>query len=133
MGHKALGREINMDRMGTVQSLPVTPFFDDGRIDEKSLRRLTDYQVEGGVDGIMALGRIGETYGMSVEENKQCMRIVAEQVDKRVLGCRARMLLVGRVVDDVIITDSLCQADLAPGARHRSGCKNHSTNNIFLL
>ena len=73
-----------MDRMGTVQSLPVTPFFDDGRIDEKSLRRLTDYQVEGGVDGIMALGRIGETYGMSVEENKQCMRIVAEQVDKRV-------------------------------------------------
>ena len=73
-----------MDEIGNVQSLSVTPFYDDGRIDEESLRRLTDYQIEGGVDGIMALGRVGEVYDLTLEEWKQGMRIVAEQVAGRV-------------------------------------------------
>ena len=71
-------------KLGSVQALPVTPFHDGEQIDEESLRRLTDYQIEHGVDGIMALGRIGETYSMSLEEMKGCMRIVAEQVAGRV-------------------------------------------------
>jgi 4-hydroxy-tetrahydrodipicolinate synthase len=37
-----------------------TPFHDDGRIDEASIDRMTDFFVAAGVDGITVLGQMGE-------------------------------------------------------------------------
>src|SRR4051794_22904180 len=44
---------------GTFAIAP-TPFHDDGRIDEKSIDRLTDFYAEVGCDGITVLGILGE-------------------------------------------------------------------------
>ena len=42
---------------GTFAIAP-TPFHDDGRIDEKSIDRLTDFYTEVGCDGVTVLGII---------------------------------------------------------------------------
>src|SRR3979409_1447661 len=44
---------------GTFAIAP-TPFHDDGRIDEKSIDRLTDFYAEVGCDGVTVLGILGE-------------------------------------------------------------------------
>jgi 4-hydroxy-tetrahydrodipicolinate synthase len=44
---------------GTFAIAP-TPFHDDGRIDDKSIDRLTDFYAEAGCDGITVLGIMGE-------------------------------------------------------------------------
>jgi 4-hydroxy-tetrahydrodipicolinate synthase len=68
---------------GTFTAL-VTPFQSDGTIDEESLRNLVDFQVDGGVDGIVPCGTTGEAATMSIEEHSEVVRIVIEKVDGRV-------------------------------------------------
>ncbi len=63
----------------------VTPFAPDGGIDVKSLRKLVDFQVEGGVEGVVPCGTTGESATMDLEEQKKVVRTVLEQVDGRVL------------------------------------------------
>ncbi len=41
-------------------SIAPTPFHDDGRIDERSTDRMTDFFLESGVTGITVLGQMGE-------------------------------------------------------------------------
>src|ERR1700689_5644732 len=44
---------------GTFAIAP-TPFQDDGRLDEKSIDRLTDFYADVGCDGVTVLGILGE-------------------------------------------------------------------------
>ncbi|HET6265834.1 MAG TPA: dihydrodipicolinate synthase family protein, partial [Usitatibacter sp.] len=46
-----------------------TPFHPDGRIDEASIDRMTDFFVAAGVDGMTVLGQLGEAPKMSHEES----------------------------------------------------------------
>lgn len=62
----------------------VTPLLPDGSIDEKSCRRLYDHLIEGGVDGILILGSIGEFFAFPLEERKKLIRIAVEAVAGRV-------------------------------------------------
>ena len=39
----------------------VTPFDKDGNLDEDSLRKLIDAQIEGGVNGLVPMGTTGES------------------------------------------------------------------------
>src|ERR1700737_5545602 len=59
---------------GTFAIAP-TPFHDDGRIDEKSIDRLTDFYAEVGCDGVTVLGILGEAPKLDGSE--------AEEVAKR--------------------------------------------------
>jgi len=52
----------------------VTPF-QNGKVDEKALRALIDYQVSGGVDGIVPCGTTGESATLSHAEHDQVIRI----------------------------------------------------------
>jgi 4-hydroxy-tetrahydrodipicolinate synthase len=63
----------------------VTPFTSDGSIDQGSLRKLVDFQVDGGVEGLVPCGTTGESATMSLEEQKMVVQTVLEQVDGRVL------------------------------------------------
>lgn len=61
----------------------VTPFFEDGRIDEQSLRSLIDFNVAAGIHGIgVALG--SEVFKFTEAERAEMVRIVVSQVNKRV-------------------------------------------------
>ena len=55
----------------------VTPF-KGGRVDEKALRGLIEYQIDGGVSGIVPCGTTGESATLSHEEHDQVIAIAVE-------------------------------------------------------
>src|SRR5882762_6194715 len=55
---------------GTFAIAP-TPFHDDGRIDEKSIDRLTDFYAEVGCEGVTVLGILGEAPKLDAAEAEQ--------------------------------------------------------------
>jgi len=62
----------------------VTPFDEDDKVDEKALRKLVDYLIEGGVHGIFAIGSEGEFYALTQEEKKKVVEVVVEEVNGKV-------------------------------------------------
>ena len=69
--------KLTAQAAGTFAIAP-TPFHDDGRIDEKSIDRLTDFYAEVGCDGVTVLGILGEAPKLDAAE--------AEQVAVRFVG-----------------------------------------------
>ncbi len=61
----------------------VTPF-KNGKIDEKALRRLIEFQIKNGTDGIVPCGTTGESATLSYEEHERVVELTVEAVNKRV-------------------------------------------------
>jgi 4-hydroxy-tetrahydrodipicolinate synthase len=62
----------------------ITPFTRDGKIDEQALRKLVDFQIDKGIDGLVPVGTTGESPTLSPEETEQVIRVVVEQAKGRV-------------------------------------------------
>jgi 4-hydroxy-tetrahydrodipicolinate synthase len=62
----------------------VTPFFPDGRFDEESFRRLVEFQIENGTDGIVPCGSTGEAATLDHEGHNRVIKACVEQVNKRI-------------------------------------------------
>ncbi len=62
----------------------VTPMDAGGKVDEKALRRLVDFQVEGGIAGLVPIGTTGESPTLSGEECREVIRVTVEQARGRV-------------------------------------------------
>lgn len=67
---------------GSIVAL-ITPFR-DGQVDQEALRRMVDWHIEQGTNGIVPCGTTGESPTLSHEEHKQVVEIVVEQVAGRV-------------------------------------------------
>jgi len=61
----------------------VTPF-SDGKVDEKKLRELIDFQIKNGTSGIVPCGTTGESATLNFEEHEKVIEITISQVNKRV-------------------------------------------------
>jgi len=61
----------------------VTPF-QEGEIDWQTLDELIDFQIEGGIDGIVPVGTTGESPTLSPEEHKQFIERVVQAVGGQV-------------------------------------------------
>jgi 4-hydroxy-tetrahydrodipicolinate synthase len=61
----------------------VTPF-KKGKVDEASLRKLIEFQIKNGTDGIVPCGTTGESSTLSHEEHDKVIEIVIDAVNKRV-------------------------------------------------
>jgi 4-hydroxy-tetrahydrodipicolinate synthase len=61
----------------------VTPF-KDGEIDEEALRRLIEFQVDNGIDGLVPCGTTGESATLSHEEHNRIIDIAIETAKGRV-------------------------------------------------
>lgn len=61
----------------------VTPF-KNGKVDEKKLRELIEFQIKNGTSGIVPCGTTGESATLSFEEHERVIEITIEQVRKRV-------------------------------------------------
>jgi 4-hydroxy-tetrahydrodipicolinate synthase len=68
---------------GTAPAL-VTPFDDDDRVDEGGLRRVIDFQIDGGIDAIVVLGTTGENPTVNHDERRLIVDVAIEQVGGRV-------------------------------------------------
>lgn len=84
-GHRSEWSEDMLEAWKGTYTAIVTPFMPEGGIDEKSLRKLVDFQVDGGVEGIVPCGTTGESATMNLDEQKEVVRTVLEQVEGRVL------------------------------------------------
>jgi 4-hydroxy-tetrahydrodipicolinate synthase len=74
---------MQQEAMRGVYPILVTPFDEQGRVDEESLHRLTEFCLECGVHGLgIALG--SEVFRLSEAERVRVTRIVVEQVRRRV-------------------------------------------------
>lgn len=62
----------------------ITPFTSDGSIDEQSLRKLVDFQMNEGISGLLPMGTTGESPTLSHEEHIRVIEIVIDQAEGRV-------------------------------------------------
>jgi len=67
-----------MHLQGVLPILP-TPFTDQGAVDETSLRRLIDFELEIGVHGVSMLGFMGEAHRLSNAERRKVVEITVDQ------------------------------------------------------
>ncbi len=56
----------------------ITPFTDEGKIDEEGFKRILDFVTEGGVSGVVPCGTTGESATLSHEEHKRVIDITVE-------------------------------------------------------
>lgn len=62
----------------------VTPFLEDGSIDEEGFRSNINYLIEKGVNGLVGAGTTGESATISHEEHQRVIEILVDEVDGRV-------------------------------------------------
>ncbi|MEF1289387.1 4-hydroxy-tetrahydrodipicolinate synthase [Vibrio sp. M260118] len=68
---------------GSIVAL-ITPFNLDGEVDYVSLKKLVDYHVEAGSDGIVAVGTTGESATLTVEEHVKVVMKTVEFAEGRI-------------------------------------------------
>mgnify|MGYP001811888553 CR=1 FL=1 len=81
--------------MQGIYNIVPTPFDESGAIDEPSLRRLIDFVIETGVDGLTILGFLGEAAKLSEAERAQVIDVTVEVTAGRVpivVGATAQAL-----------------------------------------
>ncbi len=61
----------------------VTPF-KNGKPDEKTYRKLIEYHIDNGTDGLVPCGCTGEAATLNMEEQKRLIKIAVETCDKRI-------------------------------------------------
>ncbi len=61
----------------------VTPF-SNGTVDEEAYRALIDWQIEKGIDGLVAVGTTGESATLSHDEHQKVIKICVEQAKGKV-------------------------------------------------
>ena len=71
----------------------VTPFREDGALDEGALRSLVRWHAESGTDGIVPCGTTGESATLGHDEHEKVVEIVIDEA-RRVAGSGGRRLAV---------------------------------------
>jgi 4-hydroxy-tetrahydrodipicolinate synthase len=71
-------------RLTGVLSALLTPFDDQGTLDEAALRRVVDRNIDGGVHGVVACGSTGEFTTLSGSERRLVVETVIDQAAGRV-------------------------------------------------
>lgn len=62
----------------------VTPLTKDQKLNDKALRKLLNYTIEGGVHGVFVVGTTGEFYGLTPEEKREVFQVTMDEVNGRV-------------------------------------------------
>ncbi len=86
----------------------VTPFSNDGQVDEEAIRQLVQFQIKSGVNGLFPLGTTGMGPAMEPDERKRVAEIVVKEAKGRV-----------PVIVQVGAADPAVSVDLA---RHAERC-----------
>ena len=62
----------------------VTPLDDNGNVNERTLRKLTNHLINGKVHGLFVVGSTGEWYGLDMDQKKKTFETVVEETNGRV-------------------------------------------------
>jgi 4-hydroxy-tetrahydrodipicolinate synthase len=90
----------------------VTPFTDDGAVDEPALRGLVEWQITEGIDFVVPCGSTGEAATMSQDEHVRVVQLTVDQVRGRV------PVVAGAGSNDTARAVALSKALAATGVTH---------------
>lgn len=62
----------------------ITPFKENGEVDEEKIRELVNYHIENGTAGIVPCGTTGEAPTLTFSEHEKVIKIVVEEVKGRI-------------------------------------------------
>jgi 4-hydroxy-tetrahydrodipicolinate synthase len=62
----------------------ITPLTFDGKFNEKAMRKLINYLIDGGVHGLFVVGTTGEFYGLKPEEKRDIFSVTMDEAKGRV-------------------------------------------------
>jgi 4-hydroxy-tetrahydrodipicolinate synthase len=62
----------------------ITPLTAEGKFNEKAMRKLIQYLIDGGVHGLFVVGTTGEFYGLSPEEKREIFQVTMDETNGRV-------------------------------------------------
>src|SRR5688572_13917539 len=62
----------------------VTPMHEDGRLDLGAFKKLIDWHVAEGTDGIVVVGTTGESPTVNVDEHKELIRVAVQHAKGRI-------------------------------------------------
>lgn len=62
----------------------ITPFKENGEVDEDKIRELVNYHIENGTSGIVPCGTTGEAPTLTFSEHEKVIKIVVEEVKGRI-------------------------------------------------
>ena len=96
---------------GAITAL-VTPFTDDGSVDETALGALVEWQLSEGIDGLVPVGSTGEAVTLSLGERERIVRLTVERVAGRV------PVIAGAGSNDTAVAIRTSLALAAAGATH---------------
>lgn len=110
----AMTSNTTMTRLfrGTGTAL-ATPFNGDGSIDFESLGRLIDYQIDNGVEALIACGSTGESATMTRDEKLAVIRFTVERVRKHEGGRPLVIAGTGSNVTDETIAMTRAASELS--------------------
>ncbi|MBN1413726.1 MAG: 4-hydroxy-tetrahydrodipicolinate synthase [Bacteroidales bacterium] len=86
----------------------VTPFRNDSSIDFKSLEKILEHIISGGVDYVVVLGTTGESVTLSKDEKKAVINFVNDIVDQRI---RVVLGIGGNNTQEILSTISATEYD----------------------
>jgi 4-hydroxy-tetrahydrodipicolinate synthase len=99
---------------GSIVAL-ITPMFEDGSVDEVTVRRLVDWHVEQGTHAIVAMGTTGESATLTDDELLRVVQIVVEQAAGRIpviagtgSSSTAKVIKLTQAVEKFAIVGTLC-------------------------
>jgi 4-hydroxy-tetrahydrodipicolinate synthase len=103
---------MNSERLTGCGTALVTPFTNDGEIDEQSLRAFVDWQITSGVHFLVPCGSTGEAATMTPAEHRRVVEITVEQTAGRV------PVVAGAASNDTKKAIALSREMAAVGATH---------------
>jgi 4-hydroxy-tetrahydrodipicolinate synthase len=62
----------------------ITPLTAEGKFNEKAMRKLINYLIDGGVHGLFVVGTTGEFYGLNPEEKREIFQVTMDETKGRV-------------------------------------------------
>ena len=62
----------------------ITPLTNDGKFNEKAMRKLLNYLINGGVHGLFVVGTTGEFYGLTPEEKREIFMVTMDETKGKV-------------------------------------------------
>lgn len=62
----------------------ITPLTAEGKFNEKAMRKLINYLLDGGVHGLFVVGTTGEFYGLTPEEKRDIFQVTMDETKGRV-------------------------------------------------
>ncbi len=104
--------KLTAEAKGTFAIAP-TPFHDDGRIDERSIDRLTDFYAEVGCEGVTVLGILGEAPKLDAAEAEQ---VAVRFVKRATTSSKTMQVIVGVSAPGFASMRSLARASMDAGA-----------------